>query len=1027
MSWDPLVSCLCVTEDREAFIPWLLWCFDRQTWSNRELVIIDSSNVPLPSPERPDVRVVHVEPGTSVGQKRNLAMVEARGEVLTWSDDDDWQHPLELDWLVDALGDGAPYAGATRAWFADLELARCVRHDAGGWILFNSAGFRREAVSDIPFDVRRRRGSDTLWMRAVRARHRGREVRVDQETMFFWLCHGGNLSNRTTHRRFRSPLSKLRQKVGEPHWNDTDRALAALRARLRDPPRDVWGHARRAGGVEAKHVTPSSHELPPEHPSGPRISVSIPYYRCSAYILRAVESVLAQTYENLVVVVLNDGDTDPPWKVLGHINDPRLVRFDLNANRGRYFADAVVLAATPDAYFLVQDADDWSEPERVASLFRRLREEHASAAVSAIRRHRLRMRGPAILQEETSQRLHEPLTSRLRDPAHHSGLYRVDRLQAIGGYYGGFRLGYDTLLLNLLLMTGRIAYADQLLYNRTIRPDSLTSAPETGCRSRTRAEVRRRLQDLYSSAFELHRRYLACEMDCDALAEQLRAVVGQNVSPEERIAIAGEADRLRAMLPTPKIAPSVPSTAVEHPVARKPVARPTGSEPTLHDLLDHPSVVWGDWAITRSLAEQLVGHLDERRPKRILDIGSGCSTVFLAHYAARHGAHVVSLEHARPYHARTQRLLEAVGLAEHVELRLAPLVDRPCEDGSDHPWYNTDLEGHFDFIFVDGPPGKHGRQAALFALWDHLAPGDWELWLHDGARPHEQACLELWRDHYALETALDVDADSRGVLRLTASRHIEPAQDPVREIKHTEIFKLGAEIQPASGNGLGISLLTGGRPSLFASTIESLVRVASDVLANAYVVALVNGDDPQTQALVDRLSFVDRCIRAPGELQPIGPATSRLMQALCSRDEIQYVLHIEDDWKTNGNDSRWLDDARSILDTVDNVGQVRLRLRSERVLPYHMVSKIPIVWKPRDGYDLSESAHFTFNPSLMRREDVLRVYPCEDETEAQVNFLRTGYGTAQLTPGVFCHLGGGQSLRAKTLRSQRARSRSAHA
>ena len=27
---SPFVSCLCVTEGRPAFMPWLLWCFDRQ-------------------------------------------------------------------------------------------------------------------------------------------------------------------------------------------------------------------------------------------------------------------------------------------------------------------------------------------------------------------------------------------------------------------------------------------------------------------------------------------------------------------------------------------------------------------------------------------------------------------------------------------------------------------------------------------------------------------------------------------------------------------------------------------------------------------------------------------------------------------------------------------------------------------------------------------------------------------------------------------------------------------------------------
>jgi hypothetical protein len=43
---SPLFSCLCVTEKRTPFLPWLLWNFDKQTWVNKELVIIDSSPEP---------------------------------------------------------------------------------------------------------------------------------------------------------------------------------------------------------------------------------------------------------------------------------------------------------------------------------------------------------------------------------------------------------------------------------------------------------------------------------------------------------------------------------------------------------------------------------------------------------------------------------------------------------------------------------------------------------------------------------------------------------------------------------------------------------------------------------------------------------------------------------------------------------------------------------------------------------------------------------------------------------------------
>src|SRR4051794_32338454 len=114
-----------------------------------------------------------------------------------------------------------------------------------------------------------------------------------------------------------------------------------------------------------------------------RVTVAIPYFQCKPSIGQAVESMLSQTHSALTLVVVNDGDPEPPWPALDHIHDPRLVRFDLPTNRGIYFANAVVLAATDDPYFVVQDADDWSEPQRIAQLLQKLRAEDADGVLSA--------------------------------------------------------------------------------------------------------------------------------------------------------------------------------------------------------------------------------------------------------------------------------------------------------------------------------------------------------------------------------------------------------------------------------------------------------------------------------------------------------------------------------------------------------------------------------------------------------------------------------------------------------------------
>jgi glycosyltransferase involved in cell wall biosynthesis len=232
---SPLVSCLCVTENRPAFIPWLLWNFDRQSWDQRELIIVDSSPEPVQI-ARDDVRVIVATPGLNIPSKRNIALKAATGDIITWFDDDDWQHPCKLEWLVEGLQDGAPYAGTSQGWFVDLMADRCrPYHSPRGRIVFNSAGFRRSAVANILFPETVHKASDTRWMQQIERRYARRVVKIPRKAIFFWLCHTNNLSNPATKRQNTQSLDTVRQIVAQS-WGETDEQLATLRARLAEKP-----------------------------------------------------------------------------------------------------------------------------------------------------------------------------------------------------------------------------------------------------------------------------------------------------------------------------------------------------------------------------------------------------------------------------------------------------------------------------------------------------------------------------------------------------------------------------------------------------------------------------------------------------------------------------------------------------------------------------------------------------------------------------------------------------------------------
>ncbi len=225
------------------------------------------------------------------------------------------------------------------------------------------------------------------------------------------------------------------------------------------------------------------------------ITVSLPYTGGRPFLRRAVESVLGQTHSELTLIVLNDERSPEPWDLLADIKDKRLVRFDLDANRGRYFADAVALSATEDQYFLIQDDRDWSSADRAALLFEVLREENAGAAFSAISEHTAAAARKVSLRACTRAPAPRPVPV-----PHQVGLYRTRALRAAGGCYGGFRSGYGALVVALTSLTSRLAYLDVPLYHRAAGEEGTEPAGEEGTESAAEG-VRARLDILYEAAY----------------------------------------------------------------------------------------------------------------------------------------------------------------------------------------------------------------------------------------------------------------------------------------------------------------------------------------------------------------------------------------------------------------------------------------------------------------------------------------------------------------------------------------------
>lgn len=114
-----LVSCIMPTQNRREFIGAAIDCWLKQTYENRELVILDDGNDytgdVIPKDER--IRYAMIDCVTT-GEKRNACCRLAKGEIICHFDSDDWSDPGRIASQVDELQrSGKPITGFRELYF----------------------------------------------------------------------------------------------------------------------------------------------------------------------------------------------------------------------------------------------------------------------------------------------------------------------------------------------------------------------------------------------------------------------------------------------------------------------------------------------------------------------------------------------------------------------------------------------------------------------------------------------------------------------------------------------------------------------------------------------------------------------------------------------------------------------------------------------------------------------------------------------------------------------------------------------
>lgn len=113
-----------------------------------------------------------------------------------------------------------------------------------------------------------------------------------------------------------------------------------------------------------------------------KISIIVPVYKVEPYLRKCLDSILDQTYQNLEILLVDDGSPDNCPAICDEYaaRDPR-VQVIHQENGGLSAARNAALKLATGEYLGFVDSDDWIEPEMFETLLRALQTTRSDIAV----------------------------------------------------------------------------------------------------------------------------------------------------------------------------------------------------------------------------------------------------------------------------------------------------------------------------------------------------------------------------------------------------------------------------------------------------------------------------------------------------------------------------------------------------------------------------------------------------------------------------------------------------------------------
>ena len=150
-------------------------------------------------------------------------------------------------------------------------------------------------------------------------------------------------------------LDEARRLIGPPPGDP----LAEVNSRL---TRAKFSPVVSSNGTLSALTAPAASTI-----DGPLVTVIVPAFNSEATISKTLESLLAQSWRNLEIIVVDDASTDQTAVAVERVDDHRITLLRQTNNFGGYAARNRALAAAQGEFVTVNDADDWAHPAKIAT------------------------------------------------------------------------------------------------------------------------------------------------------------------------------------------------------------------------------------------------------------------------------------------------------------------------------------------------------------------------------------------------------------------------------------------------------------------------------------------------------------------------------------------------------------------------------------------------------------------------------------------------------------------------------------